>query len=108
MSYISHIKELEAAGVASLKIEGRMKRPEYVAAATDACVKALRGEAPDIKRLERIFSRSGFTDGYLTGKRNLSMFGHRTEDDVIGSSEEISKVRELYRRELSHVRLIWC
>jgi putative protease len=103
MSYISHIKELEAAGVASLKIEGRMKRPEYVAAATDACVKALRGEAPDIKRLERIFSRSGFTDGYLTGKRNLSMFGHRTEDDVIGSSEEISKVRELYRRELSHV-----
>ena len=74
MSYIKRIKELEEAGICSVKIEGRMKRPEYVAAAVDACVKALRGETPDMDRLEKVFSRSGFTDGYLTGKRNLSMF----------------------------------
>jgi putative protease len=103
MSYIGHLRELEAAGVVSLKIEGRMKRPEYVAAATDACVKALRGDKPDMARLERIFSRSGFTDGYLTGKRDLSMFGRRTEENAADSLEETAGVRELYRRELSRV-----
>ncbi len=101
MSYIGHLRELETAGVVSLKIEGRMKRPEYVAAATDACVRALRGEKPDMDRLGRIFSRGGFTDGYLTGKRGLDMFGRRTEENAAESMEEIAGVRELYRRELS-------
>ncbi|NMA37751.1 MAG: U32 family peptidase [Papillibacter sp.] len=103
MSYIQRIKELEAAGVCSVKIEGRMKRPEYVAAATEACVKALRGEAPDMERLEKVFSRSGFTDGYLTGRRNISMFGRRTEEDEAESAQILSKVTELYRRELSRI-----
>jgi putative protease len=103
MSYINRIKELEEAGICSLKIEGRMKRPEYVAAAVDACVKALKGEAPDMERLEKVFSRSGFTDGYLTGKRNLNMFGRRTEEEAAESLENLSKVSELYRRELSRI-----
>ena len=85
MSYIQHMKELSEAGVVSLKIEGRMKRPEYVAAAVTACRAAREGREPDLASLEAVFSRSGFTDGYLTGKRDLSMFGRRTKEDVARS-----------------------
>lgn len=100
---ISHIKALEEAGVSSLKIEGRLRRPEYVAAATDACVRALRGEQPELRLLERAFSRSGLTDGYLTGRRDLSMFGSRTEEDKAASAAVLGELTGLYRRELSRV-----
>ncbi|MBQ2095330.1 MAG: U32 family peptidase, partial [Firmicutes bacterium] len=82
MCYIPHMQELADAGVCSLKIEGRMKRPEYVAAAVTACRQALDGGEPDLSTLRSVFSRSGFTDGYLTGKRDLDMFGFRTKEDV--------------------------
>ena len=65
MSLISHLREMTNAGVTTLKIEGRMKRPEYVAAAVTACKNALEGKPYDLKTLEAVFSRSGFTDGYL-------------------------------------------
>jgi len=94
---------LEAAGITSLKIEGRLRRPEYVAAAVDACRRALAGEKADIKTLERVFSRSGFTDGYLRGTRDLSMFGRRTEADKSDSAAVLSRLSGLYRRELSRV-----
>ena len=100
---IPHLKELGEAGVTSLKIEGRLRRPEYVAAATDACVRALRGEQPDLGLLERAFSRSGLTDGYFTGKRDLSMFGSRTEEDKAASAAVLGQLAGLYRRELSRV-----
>ncbi len=72
MSFITRVRDLEAAGVCSVKIEGRMKRPEYVAAAVTAVRTALDGKEPDMATLQAVFSRSGFTDGYLTGKRNVS------------------------------------
>ncbi len=100
---IPFCRELEAAGVASLKIEGRLRRPEYVAAAVVACRKALAGETPDLTDLERVFSRSGFTDGYLRGKRDLAMFGRRTEEDKADSSAVLGKLSGLYRRERSSV-----
>lgn len=96
---IPHLRELESAGVSSFKIEGRMKRPEYVAAATDACVKALRGESPDLGVLRDVFSRGGFTEGYYTGARNALMFGHRTREDAEASSSVIRSLRSLYARE---------
>lgn len=99
MSFISHVRELEAAGVCSVKIEGRMKRPEYVAAAVTAVRAALRGEEPDMATLQAVFSRSGFTDGYLTGKRNVRMFGVRTAEDAAASKSVLGKLAELYRRE---------
>ena len=100
---IPHLAELESAGVSSLKIEGRLRRPEYVAAATDACVRALRGEQPDLRQLERAFSRSGLTDDYLTGRRDLNMFGSRTEEDKAASAAVMGELAGLYRRELSGV-----
>lgn len=103
MSYISQINELYGAGVCSVKIEGRMKRPEYVAAAVNACVCARDGGTPDTELLKNIFSRSGFTDGYLTGKRTRDMFGVRTKEDVEASKTALSKTSELYRRERQRV-----
>ncbi len=103
MSHISHIGELAAAGVSSLKIEGRMKRPEYVSAAVIACREALAGKTPDLTNLRAVFSRSGFTDGYLTGKRDLQMFGHRTKEDVAASGTVLGEIASGYRNELSRV-----
>lgn len=105
---IPHLRELEAIGVNSFKIEGRMKRPEYVAAATDACVKALRGEQPDLGVLRDVFSRGGFTEGYYTGKRNALMFGHRTKEDVEASSSVIKSLRSLYSKERSSLPVDMC
>ncbi len=101
--FLEHVQELREAGICSLKIEGRLRRPEYVAAATDACVRALQGQQPDIQMLERVFSRSGFTDGYLTGKRDLRMFGRRTEQDKAAEGAVLGQLSELYRRERSSV-----
>lgn len=103
MSLISHISELKEAGVTSLKIEGRMKRPEYVAAAVTACRNALDGAQPDLETLKSVFSRSGFTDGYFTGKRTLDMFGYRTKDDVLAASPVLGSLASLYRAEVPRI-----
>lgn len=105
MSYMGHIKELADAGVISLKIEGRMKRAEYVAAAVTACRKAIAGEEYDIDTLKSVFSRSGFTDGYLTGKRTLDMFGYRTREDVAAAEAVLKNLAKLYEKETQTVPL---
>lgn len=99
MSFVSHVKELAEAGVCSFKIEGRMKRPEYVASAVNAVRTAADGGTPDLTFLESVFSRSGFTDGYYTGKRNARMFGIRTKEDVKASAEVMGRAAALYRAE---------
>lgn len=103
MSYIKHIRQLKDAGVCSLKIEGRMKRPEYVAAAVTACRAALNGSDPDMDTLKAVFSRGGFTDGYLTNNRNRSMFGSRSTADIKASTNVLSSLAGLYRTERSNI-----
>ncbi len=98
LSYCKRVKELAAAGVCSLKIEGRMKRPEYVAAATDALRKAVDGAEFDENILRAVFSRSGFTDSYLTEGPNAGMFGKRTRDDVVSAEEALPKLRKIYEK----------
>ena len=98
LSYCSRVKELEDIGVASLKIEGRMKRPEYVAAATDAMRKAVDGEEYDEDILRAVFSRGGFTDGYLDEKLGLEMFGSRGKDDVTAAADALPKLRKIYEK----------
>ena len=102
MSLVSHIGELTEAGCASFKIEGRMKRPEYVAAAVTAVRKSVDGESDlsgDIARLEAVFSRSGFTDGYLTGKTGKEMFGHRRKEDVVSADRVLPELAAMYKDE---------
>ncbi len=103
LSYIEHIGELADAGVSSLKIEGRMKRAEYVAAAVTACRAVMDGNEPDMDTLRAVFSRSGFTDGYLTGKRDLSMFGYRTKDDVTAADQVLKDLAKLYEKEPQNI-----
>lgn len=100
LSLISKISELEKAGIQSIKIEGRMKRPEYVAAAVTACKSAINGNysITEEQTLQRVFSRSGFTDAYLTGKRN-DMFGTRQKEDVIAANGVLKQLSRLYEKE---------
>lgn len=105
MSHIEYIRELSRAGVSSFKIEGRMKRPEYVAAAVTACKAALAGQKPDIESLRAVFSRQGFTDGYLTGKRAPDMFGFRSHDDVTAADKVLKSLVNLYKDEADHIPL---
>ena len=99
MSLIAKMSRLVNTGVVSLKIEGRMKRPEYVAAAVSSCVDALKGLSPDIDTLQAVFSRSGFTDGYFEGERGRNMYGYRTKDDVTAASSVFKQLGILYKDE---------
>ena len=79
---VHYLQELEAMGVASIKLEGRMKRPEYVATVTAVYRKALDEGAvtrPMMDALMTAFNRQGFTDGYYTGRVDQKMFGVRQE-----------------------------
>ena len=79
---IEHLRELERMGVASLKIEGRAKRPEYVATAVRVYRNAIDNNVvtrEDARDLQNIFSRQGFTKGYYLRQTGPAMFGVRQE-----------------------------
>lgn len=85
MCLAGHLTELSEMGVASLKIEGRMKSPEYVYGVTKI-YRTLIDEGrnageKELAELSSLFSRSGFTCGYYTGKIGREMLGVRTADD---------------------------
>ena len=108
LSLIPHITELEQMGVKSFKIEGRMKKPEYVAAATAACRQMLDNGNVDERlsqALEKVFSRSGFTDGYYTEKLGKNMFGIRTKEDISASDDVLSYLHGIYRNERQSVEI---
>ena len=102
-SAIDKLDKLQALGVASAKIEGRLRTPEYVAASVSACLAGREGRAYDRDLLKNAFSRSGFTSGYLDGKIDGTMFGVRSEADAELTKKTLPTLRELYRRERSRV-----
>jgi putative protease len=101
MSLAGKANELESIGISSLKIEGRMKRPEYVAAAVKVCRNSLDGKEDKelTAALGSVFSRSGFTSGYYDGKTGKEMFGIRTKQDVESSSSVLKSLEKLYEKE---------
>lgn len=107
-----HVASLAGLGVNSLKIEGRMKRPEYVAAATAVFAALSRGETPDdtlLDDLQRVFSRSGFTDRYITGRRGRELLGTRRKEDVTAADTAVlSRLARLYDKETPRVAVDWC
>lgn len=85
MCLAGHVPQLIESGVASLKIEGRMKSPAYVYEVVKT-YRTLLDEGRNItgkeaEKLKSVFSRSGFTDGYYTGKKDSDMLGVRTSED---------------------------
>lgn len=99
LSLIKDLPLLE--GITSLKIEGRMKRPEYVSAAVTAVKKAINGcyTSADEFTLRSVFSRSGFTDGYLLDKRGSQMFGTRQKEDVVSAQNVLKEISHNYDNE---------
>ena len=94
---LPHLQELQNMGVASLKLEGRMKRPEYVAAVTGVYRRVLDGEPITRQMLDTLsaaFNRQGFTDGYYTGRTGQNMFGVR--EDKYDDSKWLSSARASY------------
>ena len=103
LSLLENTDKLREIGVDSLKIEGRMKRPEYVAAASAVYSAAARGEAvaPDaVETLKKVFSRTGFTDGYYTHRLGGEMFGTRRKEDVTAAADVLGGLARLYDKEM--------
>ena len=104
-----YLRQLQEMGIASAKIEGRMKRPEYVAAATLAAREArdlgmITEKTAD--RLQSVFSRTGFTDGYFKGELGEEMFGYRQKSDVLSADSKLLKeIRSCYKDEYRHIPL---
>ena len=101
LSLSQHVKEIIDSGAASLKIEGRMKSPEYVRGVTsiwrrlldegrDAC-------RDDVRELAELFSRGGFTDAYYTKTVGRGMLGVRSESDK-QASREVEKFNKITRK----------
>ena len=95
---VDRLSEIEDAGVSCIKIEGRMKRPEYTAIVTEIYHKAIKEHKQpseeEMQMLEKAFSRSGFTQGYFNGNRE-EMFGVRQEPDS-DTEKLFSTVRKAY------------
>ena len=94
---IMYLRELEEMGVVSIKLEGRMKRAEYVAAVTATYRKALDEGVVTQEMLDTLmkaFNRQGFTDGYYTGATGREMFGIR--EDTKEDQEWLKAMRQTY------------
>ncbi len=95
---VDRLREIEEAGVACIKIEGRMKRPEYTAIVTGIYSKALREHRQptpeEMTMLTKAFSRQGFTQGYFNGDRK-DMFGVRGEPEE-GTEKIFTVARRAY------------
>lgn len=102
MCLAEHIKEISDLGVTSIKIEGRMKSPEYVGAVTSVYRRLVdenrNATRKETELLEKIFSRSGFTDGYFTSKISPDMFGVRTEEDKRKTDALVYKIPKAEKR----------
>ena len=92
-----------ALGVDSFKIEGRMKRPEYVAAAVSQFKEAVRGAQADMDLMAAVFSRSGFTKGYFDAKLGQEMFGTRQKEDVLASQKVLKKLSDMASKDVARV-----
>lgn len=110
---LSHIRELEDAGVASLKIEGRMKGAAYVAAVVQVYRKYTENpqkvQSEDLELLDSIFNRGGLTDGYLTGNTGRKMFAFDKPDNpYLKGKTETVKMLDAVRREENRKKELLC
>ncbi len=100
-SLAGYLRELDEMGVACVKIEGRMKRAEYVAIVTQVYAAAIREKreptAQELDQLRRAFSRSGFTQGYYLDQKGPEMFGVRQAEE--DPEDLYAQARDRYRRE---------
>jgi len=105
LSLARHLRQLEEMGVSCVKIEGRMKRPEYVAVVTSVYAAAIREKREpteeELRKLRAAFSRQGFTDGYYENRQGPDMFGVREEERE--ASELFARAKAAYQTESQRV-----
>lgn len=100
------LAELKDAGVTSLKIEGRARRPFYVAMATRQYYNALHGKKPNQQKLELAFTR-GYTEGYFNGNDKIISSIQSHVGILVGKIEKVvngNKFNQIYftsNREIS-------
>lgn len=86
MCLVNHIEKLKKIGVTSLKIEGRLKRAEYVSAVVGVyrkCIDEKRlSTTEEYSELLDAFNRSGFTDGYFLKKTGKNMMSYENPSNV--------------------------
>jgi putative protease len=101
LSLAGQLQDLASMGVSCLKLEGRMKRPEYVAIVTKIYADSLREKREPTKQEEKqlavAFSRDGFTQGYYLEEKGSIMFGRRKEADT-PPQKLFAETRERYTR----------
>lgn len=97
MALVKHLNELRDIGVKSLKIEGRLKRAEYVSTVVGVYRKYLDTVQDvlkeDMRELHNAFSRTGFTDGYFTGKLGEQMMSHKNPGNTNNTFTSEAKQR---------------
>lgn len=107
MSILENLRELQKIGVTSAKIEGRLKRPEYVASAVNVARQFYDTGTADEEsciQLKSVFSRSGFTNGYYTNNRGADMFGTRQKDDVMSATTKVlNQIHSIYKNEYQRI-----
>lgn len=101
----AHVTEIVKTGTASLKIEGRMKGPQYVYSTVSKWRELLdsnrNASDRELLSLGAVFSRQGFSDGYFTERIDKSMLGIRSEADKNESKENELSVPPLSRIKVS-------
>lgn len=104
-SLYNKISELSKIGITSLKIEGRMKRAEYVSAAVKSLRDIIEGGEYNKTLLEKTFSREGFTSGYYDGKIDKTLFGKREDTASATEKESYPEIHEFYKNECQRLPL---
>ncbi len=100
------ILKLSDIGVASIKIEGRMKRPEYAATSASVYSNILESKPYDLSSLQSIFSRNGFTTGYFDNKIDRDMYGTRQKEDVVlATNKLLSTIQNSYKGEQDLIKV---
>ncbi len=105
MSLAQYLGQLRKMGVACVKIEGRMKRPEYVAVVTGIYSRLIRENREptqeELRQLQSAFSRQGFSDGYYVNKTGPAMFGVREKEPE--PKELFAQAKASYSKETPRV-----
>ena len=99
LSLLDEIPELIKMGVSSLKIEGRMKGPSYVASAVSAfrkCIDKGYADEEDKERLLRAFSRGGeFTKGCYGGVKGCGMMNVASSNDDVLKGNDSAFIKDI-------------
>lgn len=107
MSLSSHIPSILSSGVASLKIEGRMKNEEYVSGTVEVWRRIIdekrNANKQEIATLGNLFSRQGFTDGYYLNKIDKSMLGVRTQENKDATKKQQPKALTLKKPKIDMI-----